>query len=152
MFRGINCINLDEKSRMILPTRYRESIRLHAVNQLVSTIDTEERCLLLYPLPEWEDIQQKIEALSSFNRTTRRIQRLLIGHATDLTIDNNGRILLPQALRDYANITKKIVLVGQGKKFEIWDEDHWLKQRDSWLEQNTANVEDMPEDLRSISL
>lgn len=152
MFRGINCINLDEKWRMMLPTRYRESLRLHAANQLVSTIDTEERCLLLYPLPEWEDIQQKIEALSSFNRTTRRIQRLLIGHATDLTIDSSGRILLPQALREYANITKKIVLVGQGKKFEIWDEDHWLKQRDSWLEQDPYNLESMPEDLRSISL
>lgn len=152
MFRGINCVNLDEKWRMTLPTRYRESLRIHAENQLVSTIDTEERCLLLYPLPDWEDIQQKIEALSSFNRTTRRIQRLLIGHATDLNIDSNGRILLPQALREYANITRKVVLVGQGKKFEIWDEDHWLKQRDSWLEQSSNNLDVIPDDLRAISL
>lgn len=152
MFRGINCINLDDKSRMILPTRYRESIKSHAANQLVATIDTEERCLLLYPLPDWENIQAKVEALSSFNSTTRRIQRLLIGHATDLNIDSNGRILLPQTLKEYANITKKVMLVGQGKKFEIWDEDYWLKQRDSWLEQGSCSLESMPEDLRSISL
>jgi MraZ protein len=150
VFRGINCINLDEKWRLSLPIRYRETVKLHAANQLVSTIDTEERCLLLYPLPDWEDIQQKIESLSSFNKTTRRIQRLLIGHATDLTLDSNGRILLPQALREYANITRKIVLVGQGKKFEIWDEDNWLKQRDSWLGQDSLEV--IPEDLRAISL
>lgn len=152
MFRGITNVNLDEKSRMVLPTRYRDSVRVHAANQLVATIDTEDRCLLLYPLPEWEEIQQKIEALSSFNRTTRRIQRLLIGHATDLTVDGNGRILLPQALKEYANITRKIILVGQGKKFEIWDEEYWLTQRDSWLEQSTDNVAEMPAELRSLSL
>ena len=152
MFRGINSINLDEKWRMTLPTRYREVLRVQAENQLVATIDTEEQCLLLYPLPAWEDIQQKIAALSSFNPTTRRIQRLLIGHATDLNIDNSGRILLPQVLREYANITKKIVLVGQGKKFEIWDEEHWLQQRNSWLEQGVDNLAAIPEDLQSLSL
>lgn len=152
MFRGINYINVDEKSRMILPSRYRDPLRLYAANQLVVTIDTQERCLLLYPLPDWEEIQEKIQALPSFNRTTRRIQRLLIGHAIDLSIDGQGRILLPQALKDYANITKKIILVGQGKKFEIWDEEHWLKQRDSWLQQDPYNLDMLPEDLRSISL
>ena len=127
-----------------MPTRYRTALQEHAANQLVATIDTEERCLLLYPLPDWELIQQKIEALPSFNRSTRRIQRLLIGHASDLTMDANGRILLPQELKEYAVINKKIVLVGQGKKFEIWAEENWLQQRDSWLEQGADPLATIP--------
>lgn len=152
MFRGINNINLDEKSRMIMPTRYRDTLKLQADNQLVATIDTEERCLLLYPLPDWEEIQQKIESLSSFNRSTRRIQRLLIGHACDLNMDASGRILLPQELREYANINKKVVLVGQGKKFEIWDADNWLQSREHWLEQAADPLAALPVELQAISL
>ena len=152
MFRGINHINLDEKGRMTIPTRYREFIKLHASNQLVTTIDTEDPCLLLYPLPDWEEIQRKVEALSTFNKATRRVQRLLIGHAVDVNIDSHGRILLPQALRDYISLEKHIVLVGQGKKFEIWDENYWQQQRNNWLEKNCDNLEQIPEELQSLSL
>src|SRR5688572_30585726 len=105
--------------------RYREMILNDADNQLVLTIDTEVRCLLLYPMPEWEMIEKKIESLPSFNAAARRIQRLLIGHATEVEIDKQGRILLPAELREYAALQKNIMLVGQGKKFEIWDEAYW---------------------------
>lgn len=91
MFRGVNKINLDAKGRMALPARYRDQIADCCENQLVVTIDTETRCLLLYPLPEWETIEKKIESLPSFNPAARRIQRLLIGHATDLELDASGR-------------------------------------------------------------
>src|SRR3989338_5462927 len=131
MFRGINHINLDAKGRMAMPTRYRDRLQVDCNGQLIATIDPEAPCLLLYPFPEWEVIEQKIQALPSFNKATRRIQRLLIGHATELEIDNQGRILLPQSLREYAKLNKSIVLVGQGKKFELWDETLWHKQRDT---------------------
>ena len=100
---------------------------------MIVTIDTEQPCLLIYPLPEWELIEEKIEALPSFNPTTRRIQRLLIGHATEVEVDGNGRMLLSNPLREYAQLGKKVVLIGQGKKFELWDEGIWSQRMESWL-------------------
>jgi len=84
---------------MALPTRSRETLQLVAEGKLVVTIDMRERCLLLYPLPEWEVVQRKLEDLSNINPQARLLQRLLIGHATDLELDANGRILLPAMLR-----------------------------------------------------
>merc|ERR1712000_83427 len=101
-------------------TKYREPLAELCGARLVVTIDTEERCLLIYPANEWEVIEAKIEALPSFNKAARRIQRLLIGHATDLELDGSGRILLPQPLREYAYLEKEAVLMGQGKKLELW--------------------------------
>src|SRR3990167_570489 len=125
MFRGINPISLDTKGRLAMPMRYRDRLQIDCGGKLIATIDPETTCLLIYPFQEWEIIEQKIQALSSFNKVTRRLQRLLIGHATEVDLDNQGRILLPQSLRDYAKLNKNIVLVGQGKKFELWDETNW---------------------------
>mgnify|MGYP000491054333 CR=1 FL=1 len=136
-----------------MPTRYRDRLQLDSNSSVVLTIDTEERCLLLYPLPEWEEIEKKLAALPSFNAAARRIQRLLIGHATDVDMDGQGRILLPPMLREYAGLTKKAVLVGQGKKFELWDENHWEKSRGSWIEEETSMDESsLPDEVKSISL
>ena len=151
MFRGVNTINLDAKGRMAMPARHREQLLSHSSGHLVATIDTNSRCLLLYPVQEWEQIQRKIEALPSFNPTSRRVQRLLIGHATDLELDNSGRILLPQTLREYAGLEKHVALIGQGKKLELWDQSDWAEQRDLWLS-DTNPEGDIPEDLRSLSL
>lgn len=150
MFRGVNPINLDAKGRMAIPARYRDKITACCEGQLVATIDTEERCLLLYPLEEWEAIQEKIESLSSLNPVTRRIQRLLIGHATDIDMDANGRLLLPGPLREYAELEKKVVLLGQGQKFEIWSESRWLATREEYLKD--AGSAEMPEELQNLSL
>jgi MraZ protein len=117
----------------VLPARYRERLVEICNSQLVITIDTDQPCLLIYPLNEWELIEEKIEALPSFNPTTRRIQRLLIGHATDVEVDNNGRTLLSNPLREYAQLGKKVVLIGQGKKFELWDEAMWAQRMGEWL-------------------
>ena len=137
MFRGINGINIDAKGRIVMPTRYRERLQHDSKSAVVLTIDTEERCLLLYPLPDWEEIEQKLAALPSFNPAARRIQRLLIGHATDVEMDGQGRLFLPPLLREYAGLTKHAVLVGQGKKFELWDEAHWDKRRNDWLQEES---------------
>ena len=106
---------------------------------------------MLYPLEEWEEIQAKIESLPSFNPQARRIQRLLIGHATDLDMDGNGRLLLPAPLREYAELDKKIVLLGQGQKFEIWSESRWLLTREEYLQEVEGGM-DMPEELQNLSL
>jgi MraZ protein len=138
LFRGVNNINLDAKGRLAIPTRYRDLLSEHCNGHLVVTIDTDERCLLIYPLPRWEDIQRKVESLSSFNPASRRVQRLLIGHATDIQLDTNGRILLTSPLRDYAKLEKKAVMLGQGHKLELWAEDHWIERRDAWVDEEST--------------
>ena len=107
MFRGINSATLDAKGRMAVPTRFRESVQVVAESKLVVTIDMREKCLLMYPLPEWEVVQGKLEELSNIGEQARLLQRLLIGHATDLELDGSGRILLPKMLREFAGLKKK---------------------------------------------
>lgn len=149
MFRGANNINLDAKGRLAVPTRYRELLANHCNGEMVVTIDTEEKCLLIYPRPEWEDIQRKVEALPSFNVAARRVQRLLIGHATDIPMDGSARILLTPPLREYAQLDKKVVLLGQGNKLELWSEEVWISRRDNWLEDQSG---DIPDELKTLSL
>jgi MraZ protein len=150
-FRGINPINLDAKGRMAIPSRYREQLNVHCAGQMVVTIDTDSRCLLLYPIHEWEEIQEKIEALPNFDKGVRRIQRLLLGHATDVELDANGRMLLSAPLREYAQLEKKVVLLGQGKKFEIWSESVWNQTRDEYLQDDDDDL-DLHAGLQTLSL
>jgi MraZ protein len=150
MFRGVNQINLDVKGRMAIPARYREMISVQCAGHLVLTIDTEERCLLLYPIDEWEIIQAKIDALPSLNPVSRRLQRLLVGHASDLDLDSHGRLLIPALLREYAGLGKKTILLGQGRKFEIWDEANWNATRDRYLQE--VEAEELPDALLNLSL
>jgi transcriptional regulator MraZ len=153
MFRGLTAINLDAKGRMAMPVKYRTLLSNQANNHVILTIDTEDACLLLYPLPEWEKIEQKLEALPSFHSTTRRIQRLLLGHATELELDKNGRLLIPSLLREYATIEKAVMLVGQGKKFELWSDSAWQSGRKAWLAQkNPKDITGLPDELKEISL
>ena len=95
MFRGSNTATLDGKGRMALPTRFRESLMVGSDGKVVVTIDMREKCLLLYPLMEWEIVQRKLEGLSNMAENARRLQRLLIGNATDIDLDGQGRLLLP---------------------------------------------------------
>ena len=133
MFRGLNNINVDAKGRLAIPTSLRTVLRESSDGKLVVTIDTQERCLLLYPLPEWEEVQAVLMKKPNMDESTRRLQRLLIGYANDVEMDGQGRILIPQHLRDYADIGKKATLVGQSNKFEVWSETAWTERRDKWL-------------------
>lgn len=135
---------------MAMPTRYRDRLATHCEGQLVVTVD-RDHCLLLYPLPEWEDIERKLVRLPSLNKQARRLQRLLIGHATEVELDGNGRILLPPPLREFAELEKRIVLIGQGNKFELWNELQWNERRDVWLTE-TDDDEALPAELESLSL
>ena len=143
-------MSLDAKGRIVLPARYRERLAEICNSQLVVTIDTDQPCLLIYPRNEWESIEEKIEALPSFNPTTRRIQRVLIGHATDVEVDSNGRTLLSNPLREFAKLGRKVVLIGQGKKFELWDEVLWAEHMGECL--GDKDDSEMPEALAELSL
>lgn len=151
MFRGVNTISLDSKGRLAMPSRYRDHLMSQFGGCLVATIDPMAKCLLLYPIDIWEEIQKKIEGLSSFNSDTRRFQRMMIGYATDLELDGSGRVLLPQVLRAHAELDKQVALVGQGKKLELWSEANWDEQRTLWMSQQTVGGE-LPAELQSLSL
>ena len=112
MFRGVQHINMDAKGRLAMPARQREPLMSESAGELVATIDTQVRCLVLYPLPEWERVERDVQALPALNPAIKRFQRLVLGYASDLQLDANGRLLLPPALRDYAQLDKKGVLVG----------------------------------------
>ena len=123
---------------MALPGKVRDALGAASGGQLVVTIDTRERCLLLYPLPLWEEVQRKLLDLPNVNPRSRTLQRLLIGHATDVEPDANGRVLLPQKLRTYAGLDKKLVLVGQTNKVEIWSEPRWEARMEEWLSEDSV--------------
>jgi MraZ protein len=134
VFRGVTHLALDAKGRLAIPGKHRDAL-VHrpagagapATGTLVLTADPS-RCLLLYPLTAWEPIQARLMALSSFNEQIRGLQRLLVGHADDVDLDRNGRILVPPALRQFAGLDHHVVLVGQGNKFELWDEAKWQQE------------------------
>lgn len=151
MFRGVSHIAMDAKGRLALPAKHREKLLADCAGQLVATIDTQSPCLLIYPLPTWEIIERDIQDLPAMNPAVRRFQRLLIGYASDLEFDSSGRVLLPQSLRDYASLEKKLVLVGQGKKMELWDEAAWLLERDKLLEESMGDGA-VPEELMTLAL
>lgn len=132
---------------MAIPAKVRDALASVCEGRLVVTAHTEERCLLVYPEPQWLDLQPKIEALPNIHRKARRMQRLLLGYATPLELDGNGRVLLPQTLRDYANLEKKLMLIGQGKKLELWSESGWNQELDTG-----DDDESMPEEMLSLSL
>ncbi len=137
---------------MALPARNRETVLLTCDGKVVVTIDMREPCLLLYPLSEWEIVQRKLEGLSNINPQARLLQRLLIGHATDLELDANGRIILPAMLRDYAELQKKLVLVGQGNKIEIWSDDQWRARMATWLEEDASSLLEHSDAFTGLSL
>lgn len=151
MLRGVNTLALDAKGRLAIPTRYRDRLAERCAGQMVVTVD-RDHCLLLYPLPDWEDLERKLVRLPSLNKHARRLQRLLIGHATDLELDSHGRVLLPGPLRRFANLDRHVVLIGQGNKFELWNEDTWNECRDSWLAEVDDDELSLPAELNQLSL
>jgi MraZ protein len=152
MFRGANAINLDSKGRLTIPTRYRQSLLDDCQGQLVCTIDTSQNCLLLYPLPEWEEIELKLSKLSSTNPQERRLQRLLLGYAMEGEMDKSGRILIAPTLRQHAALDKQIMLVGQLNKFEIWDANVWQLQIVEDIEIEKLGQFELTERLQDFSL
>jgi MraZ protein len=148
MFRGITQLSLDAKGRLAIPARYRGELTSSCAGHLIVTVDPS-RCLLIYPQPAWEPIEQKLNNLSSFESKTRNLQRLLVGNACDVEMDAAGRILVSPPLRQFAGLSKDVVLVGQGAKFELWDEAQWNLQIENALAFKDG---DMPLELDGFSL
>ena len=150
MFRGTSSINLDVKGRLAVPTRYRAELQECCERQLVVTVAVNEHCvgeagcLWLYPLPEWEQLEQTIRVLPTLNKMAGKLRRFVIGNASECEMDGQGRLLLPEKLRQFANMEKRIMLVGQLNKFEIWNEDAWIAKEAEWMDGNdTEGLEEL---------
>ena len=158
VFRGVTHLALDAKGRMAIPARHRDGLApapaaeadtaTDAAAPLVLTADPS-RCLLLYPRAGWEPIQARLMSFSSFDDKIRGLQRLLVGHAEDVEMDGTGRILVSPALRQYAGLDHRVVLVGQGNRFELWDETRWLAETTRTI--SFSNGE-LPPELAGFSL
>ena len=154
LFRGISSINLDDKGRLTIPTRYREELQECCENQLIVTVAVNERCtgeegcLWLYPLPEWERLEKTINQLPTLNKMAGKLRRFVIGNASECEMDKQGRLLLPEKLRTFAAKDKKVVLLGQLNKFELWNEPAWLRKENDWLNNDD---DDGLEELASLS-
>ena len=152
MLRGASAINLDTKGRIAIPTRYRDWLGETCQGQFVCTIDIQSPCLLIYPLNEWLLIETKLRALSSTNPQERRLQRLILGYAAESELDKNGRVLIAPILRQHAKLQKKVMLVGQLNKFELWDEDMWNQQIENDLQDGLPTGMELSAGLREFSL
>ncbi|MCH8499707.1 MAG: division/cell wall cluster transcriptional repressor MraZ [Marinobacter sp.] len=147
-FLGSHAINMDAKGRLAIPARVREELASACGGRIVLTANPgEERCLLIYPEPEWEQLRPQVEALPNMHKAARRMQRLLLGNAAPMELDAAGRVLVPPTLRTFARMDKKLMLIGQGKKFELWAEELWL----AWLDESSDD-DDMPAEMARISL
>ena len=152
MFRGANKVTLDAKGRLAMPARYRDTLVERSEGRLVTTVDRSDRCLLIYPLPDWEEIERKLMRLPTLNKQVRRLQRLMLGYATELEMDGHGRVLLTRELREFAGLDKQAMLIGQGNKFELWSDERWSTRRDEWLADDEGEQAGLPQELESLSL
>jgi len=151
VFRGVTQLALDAKGRLAIPAKHRDALAGSpdsAERALIVTADPS-RCLLVYPRATWEPIQARLMALSSFNEPIRGLQRLLVGHADEVEMDGAGRVLIPPALRQYAGLDHRVVLVGQGNKFELWDDARWQEQTARTI---TFPAGGLPSELDGFSL
>lgn len=148
MFRGATSLNLDAKGRLAVPSRHRDALQVQCAGNLVLTAHPHG-CLLLYPQPAWEPIQAKMMALSSFDKQSSALKRLLVGYAEDIALDSAGRLLVSPSLREFAQVEKQAMLVGQGSHFELWNMDAWRAQLERVM---SGDETDLPPELEGFSL
>lgn len=136
MLRGRSTLNLDAKGRLAVPAKYREALQETCASRMVVTVNPikNDNCLLLYPEDTWTATERKLEALPSMDPASQAFKRLVLGHADDQELDGQGRIRISQELRDFAQLNKRVVLLGQANKFEIWSEEIWNSRSTALLD------------------
>ncbi len=150
-FTGVNQVSVDVKGRMAMPSRYRQLLHEYCGGQLIVTGDPSGDCLLIYPPPQWSELEKQLIDLPNTSKQARFTQRIVLGHATECVMDAHGRFLLPPMLREFAHVSKQAALIGQGKRFELWNYQNWIKQRDNWMKEE-SDTKDVHEVLEAIRL
>jgi MraZ protein len=134
MFIGEYNHNLDEKGRLAVPVKFRNDLRKGAV--VTKGLDG---CLFLYVMDEWKVLADRLSRLPISQSNTRAFARLMLAGAMDVQIDKQGRIIVPDYLRKYAGLKKKVVINGLYNRLEIWDEDNWEKYKKK-TEKESGNI------------
>jgi len=124
MFIGEYQHNIDEKGRLAVPVKFRSDLSKGAV--VTRGLDN---CLFLYPQKDWEVLAEKLSKLPISKSNTRAFARLMLAGAMDCEVDKQGRIILPDYLRKYASLKKKVIVAGLYNRLEIWDEEVWNKYK-----------------------
>ena len=122
MFMGKVQNSIDVKSRMIIPSKYRDELGYRCI--LTKGMD---KCLYIYSMQEWENFMKKLSALPTSDINSRQFMRHFYANANECEIDKQGRIVIPQNLREYAGIEKELITVGVLDKIEIWSKAEWDK-------------------------
>ena len=120
MFLGEYNHSIDAKGRLIVPAKFREELGENFI--VTKGLDG---CLYIYPDEEWKKFESKLSELPMGKGDTRKIVRFFLSAATQVELDKQGRILLPQTLRDFAGIDKEVVIIGNGERAEIWSKESW---------------------------
>jgi MraZ protein len=152
LFQGATTLNLDVKGRMAIPAKYRGSLAEDSASRVVVTIHPTDSCLWLYPETQWVEIAQTVAALPPIVPQNRALQRLLLGNAVEMEMDSQGRILLSGELRNHAALDKRVTVVGQGNKFEIWDEAAWAGTLNNLVAEAGQLGSELSDVLRNLSL
>ncbi len=133
MFRGSCLLTVDDKGRIAVPGRFREPLLEQCDGHVVATM-FHDRSLAIYPLPVWEELEQRLQALPSGNAANRVLQEMLIGHADERQLDGQGRLLLAPSLRRYAGLERDAELIGQSKKLVLWAAQANEQRYENWAQ------------------
>ena len=135
-FTGEFYNTIDQKKRLSIPVKYRKSLN-RANNKTFVLTRGFDTCLFLYPLDEWKLVENQLSSLSSIRGKHRNFIRSIVRYANYVKYDSQGRIQIPEALLDYANIKKNITVIGVIKKIELWDKktlDKYEKNKDNFTD------------------
>ncbi|MFA7169862.1 MAG: division/cell wall cluster transcriptional repressor MraZ [Candidatus Paceibacterota bacterium] len=143
MFIGEYNHNLDEKGRLAIPVKFREELKGGAV--VTKGLDG---CLFLYPISEWKILADKLSRLPINQANTRAFARLMLAGAMDVSLDKQGRVIVPDYLRKYINLSKKVIINGLYNRLEIWSEDTW----EEYKKKTEADSGEIAEQLGEIGI
>lgn len=152
MFRGQARTEIDSKHRLQITPHFKKLLSEQAGGDVVMTIDIQERCLLLFPMQAWEQLESSLGNLPDFSPSAKRVQRLMLGYANELEMDRYGRVPMPPMLQEYAGLNEDVVLVGQGGNIEIWGQAQWHLNCDKWLSGDEAETTNGAMDMMPMGL
>jgi MraZ protein len=146
-------LSADEKGRIAMPARYRQSLLDSCGGQLFITTEVDrDRFLLIFPSPTWIEIEQRLGKLPDYQPGSRDFKRHLIGNAQEVEMDKQGRLLIPPELRKYANLAREVMLVGKVNGFELWDVGAWHRRQEEFLAASQAGALELPDEFKSLTL